>query len=162
MSVAAPQTSAPSPAVPLYRERLTPSVPVWIVAAVTGAIFGVILVPISVVAAVVVAIAMAIAVCVALAVTSPLVEVTGEHVAVGRARIEPELLGAPETLDADGWAETMSTGFEPLAYHCTRGWLREGVRVPVLDDDDPTTAWVISSRRPEQLALAVLAARERA
>ncbi|WP_217349644.1 DUF3093 family protein [Herbaspirillum sp. VT-16-41] len=44
------------------------------------------------------------------------------------------------------------------AHHCTRGWIHTGVRAEVLDDEDPTTAWIASSRRPEDLALALRAA----
>ncbi|GAB2544567.1 DUF3093 domain-containing protein [Brachybacterium huguangmaarense] len=154
----AAQTSARTTAEPLFRERLTPSPAVWIVAAATGALFGIILVPLSTLAAMIVAPLMAVGACVLLAMTSPVVEIRPDLVAVGPARIEPELLGAPEVLEGEDWARTMGTGFEPLAHHCVRGWIRGGVRLPVLDRQDPTTAWVVSSRRPEELALAVRAA----
>lgn len=143
----------------LFRERLVPSVPVYVVCAVIGGMFGLILVPISPLAGVITSILMAIAICVALALTSPVVEVRPDEVRCGPATITPDLLGAPEVLEGEDWARTMGTGFEPLAFHVTRGWVRRGVRAPVLDREDPTTAWVVSSRTPEELARALRAAR---
>lgn len=142
----------------LLRERLLPSVGVWVVAALTGGLFGLIIVPISLVAGIVVAILMAIGACVLLAATSPVLEVREDLVRAGSARIEPELLGLPAVLEGEDWGEVMGTGFEPLAFHVTRGWIRRGVRVPVLDREDPTTAWVLSSRHPDRLAEALRAA----
>ena len=42
--------------------------------------------------------------------------------------------------------------------HQARPWHRE----KVLDEEDPTTAWVASTRRPEDLALALRTAQQRA
>lgn len=156
----APSVSSTSaPRAPIFRERLSPGPAVVLVAAVGGAIFGVILVPISVLAAIVVALVLGISAAIGVVLTSPVVTVDDHEVQAGPASIDPCLLGEPEVLDRETWALTMGQQFEPLAYHCTRGWMHEGVRIPVRDDDDPTSAWVISSRRAEQLALAVEAAR---
>lgn len=140
---------------PLYRERLVPSPGVWAAGILLGAAFGVILVPISPIAALVAGIVLAISACAGLWASSPVLEVTEQAVVMGRARIEPELLGAPQVLDVPAMREAMSTGFEPLAFHCTRGWVRTGVRVPVLDPADPAPAWVASSRDPQALAGAI-------
>ena len=143
----------------LLRERLSPSAPVVLVAAALGAVFGVILVPLSLIAAVVVAVVLAVAAAVGVVLLSPEVVVAQSEVRAGPASIDPALLGAPEVLDREAWELAMGQDFEPLAYHCTRGWMHGGVRVPVLDPEDPAPAWVIASRRPEQLALALDAAR---
>lgn len=152
--------SSPAPTEVLYRERLLPSPAVWLVGAVFGLVLGVILVPISVTLAVVVSLVMAVTMCIVLGVTSPVLLVSPGEVQCGQARIEPELLGPATVLDREAWDQTMGVGFEPLAHHVTRGWIRGGVRMPVLDAEDPTTAWVVSSRRPEAFALALQAARE--
>ena len=74
---------------------------------------------------------------------------------MSRAQIEVELLGEPVALEAEQWALMIGQDFEPMAHHCVRGWTRTGLRVEVLDEEDPTTAWVASTRRPEDLALAL-------
>src|SRR5699024_5076995 len=69
-------------------------------------------------------------------------------------RIEVEMLGTPTVLRGEEWTRTIGQDFEPLAHHCVRGWTRSGLRVEVIDPEDPTTAWVASTRRPGGLALA--------
>lgn len=144
---------------PLHRERLLPSIGVWVVGIAFGSVLGVILVPLSHVLSLAVGIIGVVGVCVMLALAAPVVEVSGGRLRAGRAQIPVDLLGEPEVLDKEGWTVAMSVGFEPLAFHLTRGWVHTGVRVPVLDEADPTPAWVLSTRRPEDLALALRTAR---
>ncbi|MCL6423451.1 DUF3093 domain-containing protein [Brachybacterium sp. JHP9] len=143
---------------PLYTERLTPGPGTWVVVVIAGAVLGVLLVPVSLTAALVTGIIGIIAACIAAWLTSPVIEVDADQLRLGRARIPVSLLGAPQALPRAQWDKVMSTGFEPLAFHCTRGWIHTGLRVPVLDPADPTPAWVASSRAPEDLALAITAA----
>ena len=69
-------------------------------------------------------------------------------------------LGAPQVLKGEDWALTIGQDFEPLAHHCVRGWTRSGLRIEVLDPEDPITAWVASTRRPDDLALALRTAQQ--
>ena len=77
----------------------------------------------------------------------------------GRARIPVALLGAPEALDAEAMRQARGPGLDARAYLCLRGWISAGVRVPVLDPRDPAPYWLVSSRRPEDLAEALRRAR---
>jgi hypothetical protein len=141
-----------------YRERLTPSIGTWTVVGALGAILGILLMPLSVPLSLGVALVLAVLAVVLTGVLSPVVRVDDGHLGLGRARIDVDLLGEPEVLSDEPWEISMSTGFEPLAYHLTRGWIHAGVRCEVRDEEDPTTAWVVSSRDPEGLALAIRAA----
>ena len=152
---AAPASAAGTP---LHRERLLPGIGTWIVIVAVGAMCGVVLVPLGATLALVVGL-VGIVVAVVLGVlTAPVVEVSGGRLRAGRAQIEVGLLGTPEELEGEDWQRTMGVGFEPLAFHLTRGWIRSGLRAEVLDEGDPTTAWVLSTRRPEDLALALRSA----
>jgi hypothetical protein len=44
---------------------------------------------------------------------------------------------------------------------CLRAWARTAVRVEVLDPADPTPYWLVSTRRPDELAAAIAAGRTR-
>ncbi len=44
---------------------------------------------------------------------------------------------------------------DPLAFVIQRPWIPGAVQVVLDDPDDPTPYWVISSRRPEELAVAL-------
>ncbi|MDO5661893.1 MAG: DUF3093 domain-containing protein [Brachybacterium sp.] len=154
--------SPTSPSPLLFRERMTPSPGVWLVAALLGGMFGLILVPLSLQLAVVMIVVGAIISCVIVGLTSPVVTVSRDGLQVGRARIEPELLGRAEVLDAPAMDDALGVGFRPLEYHCVRSWIRSGVRVEITDPADPTPAWMFSSRRPSDVVDALaLATRPR-
>ena len=87
--------------------------------------------------------------------STPRVAVVDGVLYAGRARIGVEHLGTPEVLDRTRWNDEMGPDFDVRAFHCTRGWVRQGIRVPIDDPADPTTAWVISSRHPEALCTAI-------
>ncbi len=140
---------------PLFHERLLPGPGLWIAAVAVGAALGLILVPLQLTVAIVVGVVAIIALLVLVVQYSPVLEVADGRFRLGRARIEVEMLGAPTVLRGEDWARTIGQDFEPLAHHCVRGWTRSGLRVEVIDPEDPTTAWVASTRRPDDLALAL-------
>lgn len=65
-------------------------------------------------------------------------------------------------LDAAGRREVLGVGADPLAFVVQRPWIGGAVQVVLDDPDDPTPFWVVSSRRPTELAAALLAARDAA
>lgn len=147
---------------PLFRERLLPGPVGWIVTVILGSIFGLVLVPLNMTLALITG-----AVCIVIAIVlvflySPVLEVSGGRFLLGRARIDVSLLGEPTVLTGEDWAHTIGQGFEPLAHHCVRGWVHTGLRVEVRDEEDPTSAWVASTRRPDDLALALRSAQQSA
>ncbi|GAA1489574.1 DUF3093 domain-containing protein [Brachybacterium sacelli] len=158
-------SSAPEPASgqePLFRERVLPTPGVWVVVVLLGSIFGLVMVPLDLTLAIVVGAACVVIAIVLAVLYSPVLEVAGGRFRLGRAQIEVSLLGEPEELRGEDWQHTVGQGFEPLAHHCVRGWVRSGIRVEVLDEDDPTSAWVASTRRPDDLALALRTAQHSA
>ena len=92
---------------------------------------------------------------------SPRVRVADGELVAGRARIPVALLGEAEVLDRDGVHRVLGPGSDARTYAVLRSWL-PGVLVPVLDPQDPTPAWLISSRRPAALAAAITAQRQAA
>ena len=55
--------------------------------------------------------------------------------------------------------DAMRAGWDPADHHVISPWTTSLVRVAVVDESDPTPAWVISTRRPEALVAAISAAR---
>lgn len=111
--------------------------------------------PISPVAGVVSAIVLYGAIVVALLATAPVIAVTDEMLRVGRARIERSFLGAVTAhTGADAVAER-GTRLDARAWLVLRGWVSGVVRIEITDDADPTPYWLVSTRRPEELAAAL-------
>jgi len=156
-----PATPGPA-AEPLFRERLLPGIGTWCVGIAIGAALGLVIVPLHLGAAIALSVVSIVIATVLIIAYSPVMEVDDSRFRLGRARIEVTELGEPEVLRGEQWALTIGQDFEPLAHHSVRGWARSGIRVEVLDPQDPTTAWVASTRRPEDLALALRTAQRQA
>lgn len=76
------------------------------------------------------------------------------------ARIPVGALGGVTPLDRDATRQVRGPLAEPLAFVTTRPWLPVSVRLQVEDPDDDTPYWLVGTRRPQELAAAVVAARD--
>lgn len=146
--------SSPAPA-PLFRERLWPSPAGFVVGVVMGAMLGIIVFPVSPALVIVIGAIGVVAVLAFLLATSQRVEVTTTEFTAGSAHIAPEFLGAVEELPPAELRRLIGVDIDPTAYLCIRGSVPGGVRVEVADDEDPTPFWIVSSRRPGELAAAL-------
>jgi hypothetical protein len=90
-----------------------------------------------------------------LAYGAPRVEVEAGWLRAGRARIPGEFVGSAEPLDAAETRRVAGPGADARAYLLLRPYLKRAVRVTIRDDRDPTPYWLVSSRDPEHLAVAI-------
>lgn len=74
---------------------------------------------------------------------------------VGRARIEGRHLGPATALDAEQTRRTAGRDADARAYLVLRPFLKRAVKVLLTDPADPAPYWLVSTRRPEQLATAL-------
>ncbi len=83
---------------------------------------------------------------------------------VDDARLPVAVIAGVVALDADGKREALGVGAHPHAFVVQRPWIGTAVQVLLDDPADPTPYWVISSRRPVELATTLLevSRRERA
>ncbi|MDR6891266.1 DUF3093 domain-containing protein [Falsarthrobacter nasiphocae] len=139
----------------LFAEKLRPSWWIWTFCAVFASAWILVFQPVSLGLGVVVGAAIFAALGIILIVTTPEVVVTESRVRAGRASIEPRHLARPEALGPEAATKARGTEFNALSYQCLRGWIQPLVRVQVVDPQDPTPSWLISSRRPNELAAAL-------
>jgi len=144
-----------------YRERLSPSLWALVAAAVCAPMAALTLTPIDQTLALVVGVLVGIAVVVALVAAAPVVEVRDGVLHAGVARIPVDLLGEPETFTGPEAREVRGPLLDPRSFVLLRGGVDGLVRVPVLDEDDPAPAWIISTRTPDRLAAAIRRAARR-
>jgi hypothetical protein len=90
------------------------------------------------------------------------VAVTDGQFLVDDARLPVTAIADVVALDADGRREILGVGAHPLAFVVQRPWIAGAVQVLLDDPADPTPYWVVSTRRPVELATALLAARAQA
>ncbi len=77
----------------------------------------------------------------------------------GRAGIGVDLLSEPTALDAESTHRLAGRDANGRAYHLLRPYLKRSVKVTVDDPADPVPYWLVSTRRPEELASALSTAR---
>ena len=85
------------------------------------------------------------------------VVVTDRTFRAGRARIPLTLLADPRALDGEETWQAAGPGADARAYLLLRPYLRGSVMVQLRDPADPTPYWLVSSRRPVELAAALTA-----
>ena len=138
-----------------YRERLWPAWWVFLATALVIPASLLVFLPISAIAGYVSAVVLYGGIVAVLLATAPVIEVTDAELRVGRARIERTFLGTATAHEgADAFAER-GTRLDARAWLKLRGWIPGVVRVPLTDPADPTPYWLVSTRRPEELAAAL-------
>jgi hypothetical protein len=80
------------------------------------------------------------------------IEVSDGVLRAGRARIELHHLGESLALDADASRRLAGRDADARAFLLLRPYLKRAVRVEITDPADPAPYWLLSTRRPEQLA----------
>ena len=90
---------------------------------------------------------------------SPRVQLDGGFFRAGPARIEGHHLGGATALDADTARRVAGRDADARAFLLLRPYLKQAVRVEIDDPADPTPYWLVSTRRPEDLAEALEALR---
>jgi len=73
----------------------------------------------------------------------------------GTARLPVSSIGRVDVVTGEAKREALGPRLDPQAFVLHRPWVGPIVRIEVLDPDDPTPYWVISTRRPEQLLAAL-------
>jgi hypothetical protein len=83
------------------------------------------------------------------------VSVTEGWFRAGAARVEGMHLGSVAALDPEETRRVAGPEADARAYLLLRPYLKRAVRVEITDPADPTPYWLVSSRRPDELARAV-------
>lgn len=139
----------------VYEEKLWPNASMFVATALVVPASILILAPVSVPAGIATA-AVLYAGCVALLIlASPRIVIADGVLRAGRASIRVDQLGEATSCEgAEAFAER-GPRLDTRAWLLIRGWIKSVVRVPVLDAADPAPYWLLSSRRPTELAAAI-------
>ncbi|MEN0129781.1 MAG: DUF3093 domain-containing protein [Brevundimonas sp.] len=149
--------STSNPVLHPYSERLWFGPAGWAGIAALATFLGIALLPVDGRLALAVAV-VALVVLVLLAVrTTTLVEVSAGELRAGSAHIPVELLGEVRELDAAALRAELGPRLDARAHLCLRGWIHSGLRIELADPSDPTPYWIVTTRRPAQLAAALRA-----
>lgn len=140
---------------PDYHERLLPTLWIYTVSLLLIPASILVLAPVSITAGVVTSVVLYSATVIALSLTAPVITVRGGQLRAGRATIDLELTGDAVAADARQARIERGTALDARAFLIIRGWVAPLVKVPIDDPADPTPYWLISTRRPTELAAAI-------
>ena len=86
------------------------------------------------------------------------VRVDGGLLHAGRATIPVPLLTSPVALDAETTRRLIGVDADARAYLLLRPYVKRSVQVAVADPADTVPYWLVSTRRPDELVRALVAA----
>lgn len=142
-----------------YRETLWPSP--WVIIALALVVPATLLVlaPVSLEAGIIGAVVLY-GGCLALAFgTAPRISVSSGRLAVAKASIPLELVGEVVVYEGADATAQLRTKLDARAWLMIRGWVHTLVKIEIIDPADPAPYWLVSSRRPHELAAAIAVAR---
>lgn len=139
----------------IYRERLSPSLPFFVVLALAGPMVALSFVPVGSVLALVLGVLVTVLVMVFGVAVAPVVSVEGTMLRAGRARIDARWLGEVSVHTGDDARNARGPGLSARGWHLIRGGIDGLIVVKITDPDDPVTTWTISTRTPDRLASAI-------
>ena len=90
--------------------------------------------------------------------TSPVIEVS-DSMRAGRFTIPLEVMGEITELSSESLKETLGVKSDARARMLIRAYVKTAIKIKMEDRADPTPYLVISTRRPKELAVALLANR---
>lgn len=135
-----------------YRERLWPS---WWLSLALGLFLPatvLIFLPLSLLVGVTAGLAMWVGSWGVLAAFAPVIEVTPDGFRAGSARLPWAHVGTVDVIDKAAARAAKGVNLDARAWVVIRPWVTPAVRVHLVDPDDPTPYWMVSTTRPERLA----------
>lgn len=151
--------NSPDSPTALYRERIWPSPWVFVATALVIPASLLVFLPINQLAGAIVAVVLYAAIVIVLLATSPLIEVVAGELIAGRARVPVDLISAVSAYTGDEATLQRGRLLDARAWLLIRGWVSPVVKIELSDESDPTPYWIISTRSPDALVVAIASAR---
>ena len=143
----------------IYKERLYPSVSFSIALALSGPMVLLAALPFGTPLAVTLGFLVPLSLNVIVRLLAPQISVSDGQLVADRISIPLKALGPAAALNKEEFSKALGPNADPRAQLMIRGYVSGGVKIEVADPDDPTPYLLISSRNPEQLAIALYANR---
>ena len=140
----------------LFRERLTVPIMWWVLASLfalsvllaVGAYLG----PVWGIGTALATMMVAAAIFVSAAVV---ISIAAREIRIGRASIEHAYIASSQALAAEEARQRAGVGADARAHLVLRPYVRTAVEITLDDPEDPVPYWLVSTRRPQQLAEAL-------
>jgi len=143
----------PKPTEPIvYRERVRPNLGTFIAVATLLPAVTLVSEPFDYRIGIAVGLILVMSIWAALFFLAPVIQVGSSHLSVARAKIPRNLLGNIEEIAKDQIFSERGPKLDPAAHKVFQGTVKTAIKITVNDPNDPTPYWIISTRKPAQLA----------
>lgn len=146
----------PKPTEPIvYLERVRPNLGTFIAVATLLPAVTLVSEPFDYRIGIVIGLILVLSIWAALYFLAPVIRVGSSNLKVGRAIIPRNLLGKIEEISKEQAFLERGPKLDPAAYKVFQGTVKTAVKITLNDPNDPTPYWIISTRKPGQLAKAL-------
>lgn len=90
-----------------------------------------------------------------LVVKAPLIQVSSKELMVNSVSIPLSLIGDPIVIDKNAIFDERGPKLDPAAHKVFQGAIKSAIKIPILDPEDKTPYWLISTRNPGKLLRAL-------
>jgi hypothetical protein len=143
----------PKPTEPIvYRERVRPNFGTFIAVATLLPAVTLVSEPFDYRIGIAVGLILVMSIWAALFFLAPVIQVGSSHLTVARAKIPRNLLGNIEEIAKDQIFSERGPKLDPAAFKVFQGTVKTAIKISLNDPNDPTPYWIISTRKPAQLA----------
>jgi hypothetical protein len=146
--------------VKIYREALRPSVGIYLIISLLIPIIILTAAPFSLPLGIALAAVISLGISVTLNAVAPRIEVNSDSFRAGKATIERKFIGSVSAFSGEHAREQRGVKLDARAWTLIRGYVDPVVKVELTDPNDPTPYWLVSTRRPKQLAQALRTSRQ--
>jgi hypothetical protein len=141
-----------------FRERLYPSAGIWLALSLSFPMLLLAAMPFGLEVGIAVSVLGGLALLALSYFTSPVIEVA-EAMRAGRFNVPLDVMGDVQELSKKELSDLLGVKSDARARMVLRAYVKSGVKIELTDPNDPTPYLIISSRRPRELAVALLANR---
>lgn len=142
-----------------FREKLWPSAWLFISTALVIPASLLVFLPINISVGIAAAIILYAGCVGALLLSATRIEVNDSHLIAGKARLPVGIIGIVGQFSTSEATLERGQRLDARAFLVIRGWIDPVVRIELIDPNDPVPYWLVSTRDPQALALAIDRAR---
>jgi hypothetical protein len=140
------------PESPLYKERVLPNFGTFAAVFALLPSIAIISEPFDIRIGLAVGVVVVITIWTLLILRAPTIELSQLELRVGRVGIFRNLIGEAEVISKDRIFLERGPNLDPGAHKVFQGSVKTAIKIAILDPEDPTPYWLISTRKPDKLA----------
>jgi len=141
-----------NPESPLYKERVLPNFGTFAAVFALLPSIAIISEPFDIRIGLAVGVVVVITIWTILILRAPTIELSQLELRVGRVGIFRNLIGEAEVISKDRIFLERGPNLDPGAHKVFQGSVKTAIKIAILDPEDPTPYWLISTRKPDKLA----------